>query len=345
MDEKLQKIIVLGIFFLFSFFVFRTSVPELGIVTGARAVDYKIFKDQEAGAFSSINLSVPRSEGAKRENTESVDPFKNLDIEAKSAYVFDLKENKVLFEKDSDVLRPLASITKLMTALVSEERIPAGFYVPISIEAIREEGDDGFRAGDKFKKEDLLNYMLVSSSNDAAYALAGFVGSSLDGNGSTPARFVMLMNQRARELDFLSLSFSNPNGLDIKDGGGDADGAEGSAKDVAGLMEYLFQNHNSMMLATGAESIKIVSDKNRVISGVSTNKSFSLVPRILASKTGYTDLAGGNLVFIFDAGFEHPIVVSILGSSEEGRFFDAAQIANAVLIYFASEKNGSNVGL
>ena len=62
-----------------------------------------------------------------------------------------------------------------------------------------------------------------------------------------------------------------------------------------------------------------------------TNDSVNNIPGLIASKTGYTELAGGNLVFAFDAGINHPIIVSILGSTQEGRFVDAEKLVAASL--------------
>ena len=63
----------------------------------------------------------------------------------------------------------------------------------------------------------------------------------------------------------------------------------------------------------------------------STNAFIDKIPNVIASKTGYTDLAGGNLVVAFDAGLNRPIIISVLGSSQEGRFADALKLIDATI--------------
>jgi D-alanyl-D-alanine carboxypeptidase len=66
-------------------------------------------------------------------------------------------------------------------------------------------------------------------------------------------------------------------------------------------------------------------------SAENTNVVIDKIPNLIASKTGYTDLAGGNLVIAFDAGLNHPIIISVLGSTEKGRFSDVLQLVQATL--------------
>src|SRR3990167_8427949 len=111
--------------------------------------------------------------------------------------------------------------------------------------------------------------------------------------------------------------------------------AFGSAKDIADLLKYVYEKHPRILAKTRAEEISITSLSGRMITATNTNEALRDIPQIIASKTGYTVIAGGNFVFIFDAGFNHPIVVSILGSTEKGRFEDAKKITEAVFKYYA----------
>ena len=275
----------------------------------------------------------PFSFGAGEE--KSAPRFPAPELEAKSVYVLDLKEREIIFEKDSSSPRPLASLTKLLTALLLEEMVPEGFYIPIGVEDIRQEGDDGFRTGDSFQKEDLRDFMLVASSNDAAYAAAQFIGKSFDGNDKAAlSKFAALMNERARELGMSRASFLNPHGLDVEVNLEKIPGAWASAVDVALLTEYIFKHHPNLLERTSWSEIEIVSQGGRTIRAKNTNQALAFIPQLVASKTGFTDLAGGNLVFIFDAGFSRPVLAVLLGSSEEGRFSDAKKITEAVLKYY-----------
>jgi D-alanyl-D-alanine carboxypeptidase len=68
---------------------------------------------------------------------------------------------------------------------------------------------------------------------------------------------------------------------------------------------------------------------------VNTNKAIDLLPNVIASKTGFTDLAGGNLVVAFDAGIAHPIIIAVLGSSFDGRFDDMTKLVNSTIEYLS----------
>ena len=93
------------------------------------------------------------------------------------------------------------------------------------------------------------------------------------------------------------------------------------------------------MAATRDRQIVIRSDSGRKISGFNTNRALGSIPQLIGAKTGYTDLAGGNLAFIFDAGFGRPVLAVMLGSTEEGRFEDAKKITDAILKYYQVASN------
>lgn len=247
-----------------------------------------------------------------------VAPFDNINLEAKSAYVFDVISKKPIFELNAGSQLPLASLTKLMTAAVAKENIPEWTLVDISPAAIMAAGDYGFLAGEKWKISDLLDAMLISSSNDAAAAIA------LSRND-----FVFLMNKKSDELKLRQTYFLNSTGLDSNN---QIAGAYGSARDVANLLNYLIKSHPSLLEATQYGEIQINSRSFK-----NTNKLIDEMPGIIAGKTGYSDLAGGNLAVVFDIGLEHPVIIVALGSSEEGRFEDVKKLYNETLKYFSSQ--------
>jgi D-alanyl-D-alanine carboxypeptidase (penicillin-binding protein 5/6) len=302
--------------------MFFIEPSRLGFDSGGKIesnpVSYKIFKPQSPAlalfpAQNSREVASSKSDGLE------------VELEARNVYVYDLLQKKILFEKNAIESRPLASLTKLMTALVLEEHLPRGIFIPVSSEAVHQEGDDGFLVGDRFQKEDLINFMLVSSSNDAAYAATEFVGVS---------NFVSLMNEKAKALGLETTFFLNPHGLDIEREEGIISAAYGRAVEMAHLMEFIFVNYPQLLDKTREDEIIIFSENGRNLRARNTNKALGSIPQLIGAKTGFTELAGGNLVFIFDAGFSHPVVVSLLGSSEEGRFSDAKKIIDAVLKYY-----------
>ena len=92
-----------------------------------------------------------------------IDPFKDIAIEAYSAFIFDVTENKVIFSRNENMKLPLASLTKLMTAFVAKDQIGDNVVVTLTQDDIEEEGDSGLRAGERFRITDLLDTMLLVS--------------------------------------------------------------------------------------------------------------------------------------------------------------------------------------
>ncbi len=244
--------------------------------------------------------------------------FNNVKLEAKAAYVFDVLENRPLFETNTEFQLPLASIAKIMTAIVAEENLPSYLLVTISPEAILQEGVEGFLVEEQWQINELIDAMLVSSSNDAAFTLAS------EYNKNFPGDFVSLMNQKAKELGLTQTYFLNPTGLDLSK---NTSGAHGSAKDVAKLLLYALKNHSSLLEATRFMSINLHSRNFK-----NTNQIVNNLPGFIAGKTGFSDLAGGNLAIIADKGYGHPIVIVVLGSTFEGRFNDVKTLYQTAVI-------------
>lgn len=272
-------------------------------------------------------------EGVSEGTGDEEEPFKNISIAARSAYVFDVREGKVLYEENSDLEWPLASITKLMTALVAREIIEEGSIIPITEEALSQAGETGFHAGDTFSYRRLSDLTLLTSSNDGAYALAAAAGRALEpDNGATA--FVKAMNVRAKELGLDSTYFRNPTGLDISE---TEAGAYGNAKEVAKLMEYLIENHPDILEETTETDGIFYGESGEGLEGENTNKVVDEIGNVIASKTGYTTLAGGNLVIAFDAGVARPVIVVVLGSTHQGRFYDVLKLVDATRAQLKNE--------
>jgi D-alanyl-D-alanine carboxypeptidase len=241
-------------------------------------------------------------------------------IRASSAFVWDVRRQRALYKKNASSELPLASLTKLMTSLVALETLGAKAEVPMTLSAIQQDGPSDFEDGEVFTSLPLSDFALLSSSNDAAYALALASGKKISGIASSTeseTAFVAAMNTRAKELGLTQTHFMNPTGLDQSD---IESGSYGTARDVAFLMEYLVSRRPDIITGSTQVLGKVVGRTTH--SAHNTNELVNRIPALLGTKTGYTELAGGNLVVAFDAGFDRPIIVSVLGSSREGRFQD-----------------------
>lgn len=273
----------------------------------------------------------------KTQTASSTNPFDDVRLSARAAYVKDIRSGKVLYQKNPDEALPLASLTKVMTSLTAIEILEDESLVQIPASALMAGNDAAFIAGENFRLQDILNVTLVASSNSAARALALAGGSTLAVGASGPLEsFVDKMNAIASKVGMEKTSFKNPTGLDEKDE--TEAGAVGSARDISKLFEYVLENYPEMLEATREDYLLIKSKEGFEHRVVNTNEIVGSLPNIVGSKTGYTDIAGGNLAVVIDPGLNTPVVIVVLGSSKEGRFKDVERLSNATLDYFLINK-------
>lgn len=250
----------------------------------------------------------------------------DLTLRADAAYVWDVAGQRALYKKNEGDTLPLASITKLMTALLSHELITNQTKVDVPLAAIQQSGNSGLLAGEELTAEELSQLALISSSNDAAYALGASVGALL-GDRDPAQQFIEGMNIRANELQLPTLSFKNTTGLDMSTAEA---GAMGSARDVSFLMEYILVNYPELLAPTTQSATRVYNTAGAYHDVDNTNAIATQIPNLLGSKTGYTDLAGGNLTVAFDLGLNRPIIITVLGSTRDARFSDVLELVAAV---------------
>ncbi|MEK7599258.1 MAG: serine hydrolase [Patescibacteria group bacterium] len=267
------------------------------------------------------------------QNKPRINPYENLELEAHAAVVLDLNQDKIIFDKNADLSRPLASLAKLVAAAVASKAIDesdlARRRVMIAAEAIAEEGDDGFLIGESFDAADLLAGMLVKSSNDAASALALWVR-NLDPKNRDASWFVNEMNLLVSNLGLQKTYFLNNTGLDFNK---NLAGAYGNASEFAKFFVWLLKTRPEITLVTNRQELIIFSKEGRRHVFESSARSLMHLPGLIAVKTGYTDLAGGNLAFAFSLGPGRQFAAVVMGSSFDGRFSDAMKIYEATKIW------------
>ncbi len=308
-------------------------VVAVGILSLVLATPYAAslfkFKTKTAPVTEMIVEEPAISEAIK----EDTNYFDKMAVGAEAVYVWDVSTQKALYTKNSQAQLPLASLTKLMTGIVAYETYGATAIVPITLAAITQEGENGFADGDAWDAKSLLDFTLMTSSNDGAYALAAAAGKALNRATNDPEKvFIDRMNAKAKELGLTQTYFTNPTGLDTSEA---ESGSYGSARDVAFLMEYIVQHAPEILETTDEKSSRFTDKKGSLFTGTNTNQEVDNFTNLLGSKTGYTVLAGGNLVVSFDAGLNHPIVIVVLGSSRDGRFSDVAELTKRTLLTVA----------
>jgi D-alanyl-D-alanine carboxypeptidase len=301
-------------------------VALFGSIIVPKTISYLHLAKEEAPQF------VPLPEIAAV--TTARDPFADIVLEAEAAYVWDITAKKPLYEKNAEKSWPLASITKLMTVLLSYELVADDTAITISPEAAAQQSGGTLTAGEVFKAKELADFALVSSYNSAAYTLADSVGALL-GEGDSVALFVEGMNIKAEEMGLPSLKFNNPTGLDVST---TKAGAYGTAREVSLMVEYILKNYPEILIPTITPRTRVYNNAGGFHESDNTNDIITSIPNLLGSKTGYTDLAGGNLTIVFDTGFNRPVVITVLGSTHSERFTDMEKLIAAVLALHTSVK-------
>lgn len=250
-------------------------------------------------------------------------PFDKVNIKARAAIVKDINTGEVIYGKNVYMPLPLASITKIMTAITALRESDPERNILITLDSLLTEGEDSLILGESFKLKDLIDFMLISSSNDSSTAIATNIAGSRD-------LFVSKMNTLAKAIGMNNTTFENESGLDIE---GKAS-AYGSASDVAVMFEYVLENYPEIFEGSKDVSATKWSNNGFIHNVYNTNYVIDELNNLLATKTGFTEIAGGNLAVIVDPGLNRPVVIVVLGSSHEGRFNDVIELANSLPDYF-----------
>lgn len=256
-------------------------------------------------------------------------PFKDLTLSSKAFFVVDLSEEKTLASANEEVQFPLASLTKLMTIYIAGKEAKNDTLITITEKDLEKDGDQGLFAGEIWPISKLIKFTLMTSSNDGASALASIINSKniQEKESSEENSFLKKMNQVAQETGMVQSYFLNESGLDITE---KVSGGYGSAKDIAILLEKILEEDKDLFNASIIKN-KSISSLNKEYNIQNTNIIVDKLPGVLISKTGYTDLAGGNLAMAFDVGLNHQIAIVVLGSTREERFIDMEKLYWATL--------------
>lgn len=299
---------------------FLVLMAVLGALLGGVLVPYLL--KGEPGSPTG-NLATVASVPADMLVIESITP---PPLQANAVFVYDVAANRALYHKNADESLPLASITKLMTALVARELVTDDTKLRVPNGATTQASASGLKAGETLIAKELRDYAMLASSNDAAYTIANGVGNIIAPDEGGRA-FVEAMNITAEELELESFEFFNATGLDLSP---TQAGAYGSARDVTFLMSYILRNYPDILAPTTMSYERIVATDGTYHEAENTNPDINAIPGLLGSKTGYTDLAQGNLTIAFDAGYNRPIIITVLGSTYEDRFSDVLALTKSV---------------
>ena len=236
-------------------------------------------------------------------------------LTAKAFLVKDLDSKVTIAASNPNQPLPIASLTKLMTALVALQTYPPKSVIPITIDSDLIEGQKiGLKTGEKYTLEALVAAAIISSANDAALNLAAYHPQGIPG-------FVQAMNTTAQRLHMTNTHFTNPVGYDDPN-------HYSTVTDLSILAETVLSNPLITAFAQTPLMRMIEVGSGRIITLKTTNDLLGKYPGILGLKTGWTQKAGECLISLVESSQNHWYLTIILGSQD--RFGETLLLKNWV---------------
>jgi D-alanyl-D-alanine carboxypeptidase len=278
-------------------------------------------KNPEIFMASLTSLEIQKKSEADQPESPPQPPAEEPEFTAKSVISVLLSDNgeeKIIYEKESDKILPIASLTKLMNADIVLENYDISQLVEVSKAAVSQEGEAGnLRIGEKPSAENLLYVMLIESSNDAAYSLADTIGQK---------NFVDLMNLEANYLGMKDTHFEDSTGISPQ--------TKSSAKDLIILTRHLLEKPLVWEILSKPKFDLYSPDGVFHHELISTNEFLTSRDagfKVIGGKTGYTSEANGCFLLVLDIGKEKELINIILGSDD--RFGEMEKLINFVREY------------
>lgn len=270
-------------------------------------------KEQNPGNFRISESEFPNMGIIRTTQEEKNTEKDNIRLHALSAVLMDGDTGRILYEKEGDTFRPMASTTKIMTCILALEKGTVSDICTMSeTAAAQPKVHLGAKRGTQFYMKDLLYSLMLESHNDSAVMIAEQIGGSVEG-------FSALMNQKARELGCQKTCFLTPNGLDrtytAPDGRQYTHGT--TAKELAAIMRYCVREspkREEFLEITRASGHTFTDiDGKHSFSCVNHNALLSMMKGLMSGKTGFTGGAGYSYVAALeDEGRTY--VLALLGS-------------------------------
>ncbi len=218
------------------------------------------------------------------------------EITAESYLAVNLSDNPVIFKKNIDRLYPIASITKLMSAVVAFENINVNQTITLTEKMLEPLGySPSLFLGLNVSAKNLLRASLIQSTNDAAESLTYFL---------EEGEFLALMNQKAKELDMVNTFFYDSHGLNPSN--------RSTAPDIARLLTYIYENHPEILNITKDDNFWLSNQAGRLLKFKNVN-NFYQIPEFIGGKSGYLPEAKQTLASLFNLN-EESIAIILLYS-------------------------------
>lgn len=270
------------------------TVKDNNLFLNTKKVIYKYLKLITVLVFAFALLSEVTVAGLNSEEDEEIDIEEiqkdvietssnpeEVGVDARIALIYDRASGRILYEKNGNKQTPMASTTKIMTAIVVLENSNLTDVVTIDAKAAGTGGSRlGLKKNDKITVNDLLYGLLLRSGNDAAVALANYVGGSIEG-------FAEMMNEKAKEMGLTNSSFVVPHGLDN-------DGHYTTAYELAKMADYALKIDKFKQIVSTKSTTITINGYPKAINN--TNQLLGSVSGVYGVKTGFTNGAGRCLV-------------------------------------------------
>ncbi len=312
-QKKLWIFTSLLLFLLGGFFVIRAITPEKGSVEEGKS------KGEEVTLYPVLV-------------NDGESP--NLDVAAAASFYWDGEREKMLYKENEDDLLPIASISKLMTALVVKENYDMDEPVLITEEDVvtRSEFRD-FRAFYETKIGEMIYPMVIESNNSAAFALALISDRFLEETDEDPVKsFVNKMNRKARNIGLKETKFINPSGLD-----GRGSYNLSTAREIIDFSKYLLTETEIFEISQKPSYRLFSPDRMVYYESVNTNDflhtSSPKWDSIVGGKTGWTHAAFGCLLLVLEAPEEDGYIINVILGAED-RFLEMEKLVDYVHVAY-----------
>jgi len=289
------------------------SVLALALILLAVGAVFVFFKKTSAGrslpsAVAKLQLGADIAQAFIAPTVEpDYLPFRDYSvpdpvIQAGAAFLIDNRTGRVLFDHNSEEQLPIASITKLMTAVIVVERLDVKKNYVVPKQAVNVDGDGAdLTAGEEISGVDLFQSMLVPSSNDAATVFAYTASKQFD--------FVEAMNSKAAEIGMRNTHFNNSTGLDDPK-------SYSTARDIVILASYA-SKYKVITDALKIQKTTVFSvDGTKTHQLLNTNQLLDTISNINIAKTGNTQIAGGTMVMSVKINEKDSVTAVVLGSKD-----------------------------
>lgn len=297
------------------------SVVFLSLFAGATvglnyAYGYLLENKNNNTLGSIVTLTDNDMPGSISENISEID--QTIEVNAESAISIEsnlLGYEKIIIAKDIDKKLPIASLTKLMTAVIVLDSYNLSDIIVIDkIADSQEPMKQDVKLGDSMTVGNLLDIMLIRSSNKAAFALAEGPKIAL-GSMVMAQRFIGLMNMKAREIGMDNTFFVDPTGL--------SDDNISTANDLSKLAEYILKNKKYSKISEISKIKKIYIPGFGEVEN--TNELLGEIPDIVCSKTGFTTTAKGCLLLVVNNPNNDNYLINIVLGADD-RFSEMKKI-------------------